>query len=478
MLAGVNHNGALVVSGFERIYPYLPVWAQNVGLSAYGLLYRRERLGGNFKQYAAAFRERDRWPAERMTTFLEQRLRHVLVHAFLEAPYYGRQWSAAGLEVGDLNSLGIEDLVRLPVTSKADVRACPDDFIARDVPRSRLHAYYTSGSTGTPIACYYTAASHSMFTAAREVRSFGWAGVSLRSPRAMIGGRMVVPRADSGPPYYRYNAAERQVYFSAYHISPQRAADYVRGFNRYRPKVLTGYAYSYYVLARIMLEQGLRLHYKPAALVLSSERLTSAMKEIILEAFHARPYEEYGSVEQVALATECECGSLHVNSDFGLIEIIDAEGRPVEPEREGRIVCTGLLNDAQPLVRYDLGDIGVWSATACSCGRSHLPVLKQLVGRVEDAVVCKDGRELVRFHGLFVNVPHVIEAQVIQETNDFLRVQVVTAQGFSEKEENLIYKRTIERTGPMRVKIDRVDEIKRNERGKFRAVVSRLAHHN
>lgn len=478
MLADVSNDGALVVNRFERIYPYLPVWAQNIGLSAYGLLYRRERLGGEFNRYAAAFRDRDRWPAERMKIFLEQRLRQVLMHAFLETPYYRRQWKAAGLNIGDLNSMGMDDLVRLPVTPKADVRANPDDFLARDVPRSRMRAYYTSGSTGTPIACYYTAASHSMFMAAREVRSFGWAGVSLRSPRAMIGGRMVVPRADSGPPYYRYNAAERQVYFSAYHISRHRAPDYVQGLNRYQPKVLTGYAYSYYVLARIMLEQGLRLRYKPDALVLSSERLTSAMKEIIREAFQARPYEEYGSVEQVALATECERGSLHVNSDFGLIEIIDAEGRRVEPEREGRIVCTGLLNDAQPLVRYDIGDIGVWSDTACGCGRNHLPVLKQLVGRVEDAVICKDGRELVRFHGLFVNVPHVIEAQVIQEANDFLRVQVVTAEGFSEKEEDLIYKRTIERTGPMRIKIDRVDEIKRNERGKFRAVVSRLARHN
>ena len=84
---------------------------------------------------------------------------------------------------------------------------------------------------------------------------------------------------------------------------------------------------------------------------------------------------------------------------------------------------------------------------------------------------------MVRFHGLFVNVPHLVEAQVIQETNDSLRVEVVTTGDFSEKEEKLIYERTIERTGPMRIKVDRVNAIKRTERGKFRAVVSRLPRH-
>jgi hypothetical protein len=46
---------------------------------------------------------------------------------------------------------------------------------------------------------------HRRFFAAREVRSFGWAGTSISSPRSMMGGRMVVPRQDAPPPYYRRN---------------------------------------------------------------------------------------------------------------------------------------------------------------------------------------------------------------------------------------------------------------------------------
>ena len=225
----------------------------------------------------------------------------------------------------------------------------------------------------------------------------------------------------------------------------------------------------------MMLEQGLRLDYEPEALVLSSEKLTTEMKEVIGRAFGARAYEEYGAVEQCVLLTECESGNLHVNSDFGMVEIVDAAGQPVPAGTEGRMLCTGLLNEAQPLIRYDIGDTGVLSEEPCACGRHHLPVLKEITGRLEDAVVCRDGRVLVRFHGIFVGLPHVIEGQVIQESLDHIRIRVVATEAFGPKQEEIIRHRVAEeRLGPMRVDIERTAEIERTERGKFRAVICKL----
>jgi len=286
---------------------------------------------------------------------------------------------------------------------------------------------------------------------------------------------MVAPRGDSAPPYYRYNWAEREVYFSAFHITPEFVSDYVAGLNHYRPRVLTGYAHSHYVLARLMLDQELHLNYKPDALVLSSEKLTPHMKSIIREAFQARPFEEYGTVEQCVLATECEAGNLHINSDFGIVEIVDEQGRPVPHGHEGRMICTGLLNEAQPLIRYDIGDLAAWSTDRCGCGRDHLPVLKSVVGRLEDAVISRDGREMVRFHGVFIDVPHLIEAQVIQETLDFMRLRVVVTRDFGVEQEELIRSRVVARLGEIRVSIERVEALERTERGKFRSVISKVA---
>lgn len=463
----------------DKVYRHVPVWAQNLGISLYGLSYRRERLGGVFTSSVKDFRTRDRWTRERMDAFLQQRLRSVLQQAFHEIPYYSQRWQAIGLNAKAIERFSIPDLSNIPITPKRDLVGNAQMFVAQDASRKKnLHQYYSSGSTGTPITSILSAEDHQRVLAAREVRSFGWAGASVLSPRAMIGGRLVVPTADAGPPYYRYNWPERQVYFSAFHISPSRVCDYVEGFNRYRPEVLTGYAHSYYTLARMMLSQGMRLDYAPAALVLSSEKLTPEMKRVIHSAFRARPYEEYGAVEQCVLATECEAGNLHVNSDFGIAEIVDERNQPVPAGVKGRIICTSLLSETQPLIRYDIGDIGMLSRDGCACGRDHLPVLQEVTGRVEDAIVGVDGRQTVRMHGLFVDLPSVLEGQVIQEALDCVRVRVVTQPSFDAKEQQIIRRRLQERVGNVQVVVESVDHIERTEGGKFRAVVSRLRENN
>jgi len=62
------------------------------------------------------------------------------------------------------------------------------------------------------------------------------------------------------------------------------------------------------------------------------------------------------------------------------------------------------MRDYQPLIRFRLGDLAAWDPEPCSCG-SSMPILKEVVGRVEDVVVGPDGRQMVRFHGIFVDQP-------------------------------------------------------------------------
>jgi phenylacetate-CoA ligase len=93
------------------------------------------------------------------------------------------------------------------------------------------------------------------------------------------------------------------------------------------------------------------------------------------------------------------------------------------------------------------------------------------VGRLEDVVVGPDGRELVRFHGIFIDLPHVLEGQVVQEALDRFTVKVVTQPSFGSDQEAVIRRRFSERLGSVGVSIQRVSEIPRTERGKYRAVV-------
>ena len=458
----------------QRMYPYLPVSVQNAGISAYGYVYKRERFGPAFQPTVAEFEERDRWNRERMHEYTNEALRAVLLRAY-DAPFYRERWSRAGLDARHLRDISTETLNRLPIVSKEDLRQNPLAFVPdRGAPVKGLLTYFSSGSSGTPIKAICTRGGQQRFAAAREVRSYRWAGTSILRPRAMIGGQPIVSRADARPPYHRYNFAERQVYFSAYHISPKTVSSYVEGFNRYHPECVTGYAFSQFLIARLMLEQGLTFTFALRAAITSSEPLTMSMRDVIHRAWGCRAYQEYGSVENCGLATECEEGSLHVSPDFGVIEIVDAEGNPAGPGVEGRVLCTSLLNDAQFLVRYEIGDTAAWSDERCSCGRDHLPRLKALTGRLEDVVVGPDGRELVRFHSIFINVPHVLQGQIVQNASDRFLVRVIAEDGFGSEQAAEIRKRMTARLGEVAVEIERVAELERSSRGKVRAVVRRL----
>jgi phenylacetate-CoA ligase len=460
----------------EDTYARLPVFGQNLALSAFGLKYRRQRLGPGFDQYVADFEQRERWPEDVMESYVVDRLRTLLRWSFLTVPYYRARWEDAGLEEGDLHDFCVADLGKLPVTPKEDVRRDPDALLSTSLSRrSRLLHHHTSGSTGTPTSVYLTLGNYRQFMAAREARSFRWANVSVRMPRSTIGDRPIVPRADSHGPFYRYNLVERQLYLSALHISRENIPNYVEGLNKHRPQVLTGLAHSHYLVAQMMLEEGLRLKYRPRAAVLSGEKITSHMKETMADAFGARVFEEYGSVENCVLATECQEGSLHMSPDFGILEILDDQGAAVGLGRPGRLVCTGLLNEVQPLIRYEIGDLAAWSPERCGCGRDSMPRLESIVGRALDALVMRDGRRIATDASIFSGMNGIVESQVIQETFDDFTIKVVPAAGFGLRHQEQLQKALRQRIGDVRVTVQVVNKLDRASSGKFKPVISRLA---
>jgi len=458
------------MSLFDTIYRNSPVWIQNAGISLYGLVWKNRRLGGNFKQYVEEFQAREQFRLEDWVDYQTTKLRQLLVYARENVPYYQNALDAFPIE--DLAEIRIQDLSELPVLEKEDLRREQTAFLTKLVSPKGMHTYHTSGTTGTPVAIQFTSDMHQLWYAAYEVRVRKWAGINHHMSRAMIGGRLVVPAADSNPPFWRYNLAEKQLYLSAFHISPENTEAYVDAFNRYHPDYYVGYASSYYFLARFINEGGYKVH-QPKAVLTSSEKLTDEMRQEMEQAFQCHVFDGYSGVEACCLASECEHHNLHLSPDVGIVELLDADGKPVQPGEVGEIVATGLLNFEQPLIRYRTGDYAVLFEEACECGRV-MPILGELVGRVEDTVIGADGRELVRFHGIFVGLPNILEGQVIQETIRDFTLRLVATPDFGQHEKDIIIKRFDERLGEINLNFEFVETIERTERGKFRAVISKV----
>ncbi len=457
----------------EKAYSASPVWLQQLGINAFGWYWTRRRLGPVYERTWREYVDREAWPPERLQEFVEARLRELVRRAYREVPFYRDTFRAHGISEGELELFRASDLARLPLLEKSTVRADSAQLLTQAARRHPPAHFATSGTTGTPIRAYWTSAVHQHNIAVREARSFRWAGTSYRRPRSMIGGRLVVPKAESSPPFWRYNRWEQQLYLSAFHISAAHIRDYVAALNRFRPETMTGYASANFFLARLIEEAGLEVH-SPKAIITGSERLEPHMRELLQRVYRTRAYEEYGSVENCALATECERGRLHVSPDFGHVEILRGDGTPAPAGETGEIVATGFANTDQIFIRYRTGDLAAWSAEKCPCGRASLPVIADLLGRQEDVVVTADGREMVRFHGIFLDLPEVVEGQVVQESVNHFLINVVINQP-SAATDATIRRRMETRLGAdISLEINHLQEIPREANGKFRAVISRV----
>ena len=126
-----------------------------------------------------------------------------------------------------------------------------------------------------------------------------------------------------------------------------------------------------------------RLNARPREIWTGGENLSAASRNFVHDAFGCPVANSYGASEFLSLAFECAEGALHLNSDWAILEPVDAQGHAVPPGRAGTTtLLTNLANHVQPLIRYDLGDRVTLREAPCRCG-SHHPVV-DVQGRDDD----------------------------------------------------------------------------------------------
>lgn len=456
------------MSRLDDLYLASPIWLQQVMVAGWGMWWRRRRFGPDFERLVEEFRSHERWSARQFTEYQTARLAQVL-HAARQAPFYRPRFEAAGLTEA---MTPWEMLARLPILSKQELRAHAVDLLTAPSPREAV-TFRSSGTTGTPTEIFYTREFHSVETASIEARNLNWAGATYRDRRLMFGARKICRFDQDRPPFWRYSPAENLAYASVYHLSPKFLPAYVELLETFKPDVVMGYPSALYPLAEYAIEHGLRL---PAVrgVFTSAEPLADYMREAIETAWDTRIFDRYGAVEGCVSASQCEHGRYHVNPEIGVLEILDNDGRPVPPGVEGEVVCTGLYNVLQPLIRYRIGDYARWASDqTCACGR-QFPIIEGIDGRIEDACYTADGRRIIRFDTVFKGVANIRQAQVVQERLDAFSILVDAAEGFGDSDVDRLRENMRLHVGAVDVTVRRVDTIARTAAGKFRAVVCLL----
>lgn len=350
-----------------------------------------------------------------LNVLLQQALHHSLWHrSRLEATGLADAVRAGAVQLADLH--------RLPTMNKQDARDNVEQLVWRGVPGG-VFKYTTGGSSGEPLIFYF-GRTRQAADAAGRLRARRWWGVESGEREVYLWGAPVELSKTDRVKTLR-DRLVNQLLLNAFEMSPAVMDDYLRAMQSWNPKAIYGYASSLALLATHAEARGIKPRL-PALRVVSTtgEPLFPYQREVIGRVFGVPVSVEYGARDAGLMALESPDGVLLQMSETHLIEVLDAEGNPVE---EGEAVITSLVSDAQPFIRYRTGDVVRRSGRTDPGGRS-LAVIDSVVGRQTDFVVAADGRIMHALALIYVMraTPGIAQFKLIQHAINQLEVQVVT----------------------------------------------------
>jgi phenylacetate-coenzyme A ligase PaaK-like adenylate-forming protein len=367
------------------------------------------------------------WSATQLAEHQRRRLAALLRFAVTTSPYYRR---VLGPRAADT------PLDQLPTLSKATLMEQFDDIVTdRRLRRAALEAHLagpdaaqplddylvlsTSGSTGRPGIVVYAAEEMAVAVAGlmRAMVLFGVRPdtrlVGIGAPSALHISRHLVAGLLAGRP----SLAPR---LSVTTPIPQL----VEALNAFQPEAFPTNA----SIAALLAEEQLagRLAIAPRIVACTSEVLTADMRTRIRQAWSAELHELYATTEAAVLAsTSPQQVGLHLWEDLAIVEVVDADNRPVPPGVPGhKVLVTNLVNRIQPLIRYELSDSVTLAEVADSTGWPFRRIAA-IEGRSDDIVElpAADGGTIalhpLHLRAPFAGFPDVVQYQIVHDERGF-----------------------------------------------------------
>jgi phenylacetate-CoA ligase len=423
-------------------------------------------------------RRSEHWSPERFHAYQARKLAQLLRHCAAEVPYYRELFSTLGLKSEAFSpDNAFACLGKVPVLDKDVLRENPKAFRADNAARFHPKEITTSGTTGTPLTVLWDRGSNVMEFCCIQ-RLWRWAGI--RIGHAFLDLRSCTfPESHKnlrqhGAAVYLRNWKSNGLEFNSDRIDDDNVEDYYQVLLRHRPRLVRGHPQAIQRLAMLLQDRGLD-GWRPSAVTTASETLYDFQRQDIERAWGVPVMDSYGLKEHNVFIAQCRHKRYHLCPEYGVCEIVDDTGRAVSPGDEGWVVATGLHNYAQPLLRYQTRDRAVTGGSApCPCGRT-LPIVERIVGRIDDCLYTRDGRRYSGMHFAFFGRRGVKKARLIQDDLDKVTVELVADTEFDQAERHMLVS-AMERKvdGKLNFALRFLDDIRQDEPGKFKFVVSHL----
>ena len=329
-------------------------------------------------------KEEECMPRAELRALQLQKLRSLVARVYASVPAYTEALDRAGVKPDDIKTL--DDIRRLPFTTKADLRNhYPLGYLA--IPRREVARFHgSSGSTGKPTFVAYSKSdmNHWADLCARFLYSgglrasmtaqvsFGYGlftgGFGLHQGIERVGAA-VLP-ASSG------NTARQLV------LLQDMRPDYLICTPSYALHLADG------IQSGAIDRSTLNLK----GMFLGSEPWTENMRRRMEEGLGVYVENNYGLSEIQGPGVSGECAyrnGMHIAEDHFIVECVNPETlEPVAEGEEGELVFTTLNKEAFPLLRYRTRDISTLHAEPCPCGRTSVR-MSRVTGRTDDMLIIR-----------------------------------------------------------------------------------------
>jgi phenylacetate-CoA ligase len=448
---------------------YRPVY-RHVVLPMHCLLRRRSTL----RWYDTVTRQQ-RFSADQLAALQRLKLAALVRHCAQNVPYYRELLGQRGVDCQSVEDLSV--LRRAGVRlDKQVVRTRGADLLADGANQRRLYDVTTGGSTGVPLSFH-----RSMDTVCRrqalKFRAEEWIGKPIGTRTSLIWGRLPPNRLHIRAGRFVYWWYQNYQFLSAFDIGPEQLVDYVARVTRFGAEFIESYVTAVHQMAKVIAARKLNPPPGLRGIVVGAEELVDEQRAEIEASFRCPVYNRYGSSEFTNIASECALRQgLHINADHLLVEVVDADDRPVV-DQVGEIVVTDLDNYEMPLIRYRIGDRGVLSSQRCGCSLPF-PILKSINGRVSQRLVTRSGREIhdIFFIHTLAKIPGVAKFQVVQKSLDLVQVNLELEPNVSREQTAAQTRQRLAELGDQGIElaISFVDTIPLTSSGKLRHFISEV----
>jgi phenylacetate-CoA ligase len=312
------------------------------------------------------------------------RLTSIAEYVYKRVPFYKKKFDGAKVNPSDIKS--INDIVKLPFTTKNDLRDnYPYGLFA--VPMKdivRIHA--SSGTTGKMTVVGYTAADIGLF-AHVMARTITFAGGTREDVVHNAYGYGLF----TGGLGFHYGAEKLGA--AVIPVSGGNSQRQIVIMQDFGSTILTctpSYALN---LAETRKEMGVGLDkLKLKAGIFGAEPWSESMRKEIERVWDIDAIDIYGLSEIIGPGVACEClekKGLHIYEDFFYPEIINPDtGAQLKPGERGELVFTTLTKEGIPLIRYRTRDITRFIAEKCGCGREFVR-MERISGRTDDMLIIR-----------------------------------------------------------------------------------------